>query len=259
MEILTSARPVLLLPLILVLGLPLCADVCNPSDFQGPYGFRLSGETTISGESKPVASLGRLVLASDGKITGYSTAMFAGYLLGNPVTGTFEARWDCTITWSLEDDSGAFQHFSGVATSDGKTVHFSQTDTGGAQQGSMVRMPVACKVSDLRKAYAFTLSGSTVPMAPGEISSTAAAKGLIQSDENANFKLVTGDPPAVPTDVTIAIDAECIVDIQLTLPAAGAIAATPINLRGLLIDEGKEILTIETDPGAMVSATLIAP
>jgi hypothetical protein len=252
-------RLALSLTLILALGLPLCAEVCNPKDLLGPYGFQLSGETTISGESKPVAAIGRMVLADDGKISGYSTAMFAGYLLGNVVTGTFEARWDCTINWSLQDDSGAFQHFSGVAASDGKRVHFSQTDPGGAQHGTMARTSVECKASDLRKAYAFTASGTTIPMIPGGTSSTVAAKGLIQTDENASFKLASSDHSSVPTDVTIAVDGECIVDIHLTLPATDAGTAIPAMLRGVLIDAGKEILAIQTDPGAMVSATFTAP
>jgi hypothetical protein len=243
---------------IFLAGLPLCADVCNPADLQGPYGFQLSGETTISGESKPVTNIGRMVLAGDGGISGYSTVMFAGYLLGNPITGTYEARWDCAVTWSLQDDSGAFQHFSGVATPGGGKVHFSQTDPVGAQKGVMARIPVACKTADLRKAYAFTMAGSTIPMLPGEASSTIAAKGSIQADENGNYKLAPEGGPPLTTDVAIEVDAECVVDIELTLPAADAPIATPMKLRGVLTDEGKQILAIQTDPGAMVSATFTA-
>src|ERR1039457_2384696 len=66
-------------------GLSLRADVCDPTKLAGPYGFQLSGETTISGESKPVSNVGRMALAGDGGISGYSTAMFAGYLLGNQI------------------------------------------------------------------------------------------------------------------------------------------------------------------------------
>jgi len=90
-------RLALLLILISALDLPLCAEVSNLKDLQGPYGLQLSGETTISGESKPVANLGRIVLAVDGGISGYSTVMLAGYLLGKPITGAFEVRWECTI------------------------------------------------------------------------------------------------------------------------------------------------------------------
>jgi hypothetical protein len=242
-----------------MLLLPLCADVCNPTDLQGPYGFHLSGETTISGHSMPVANIGRMVLAADGGISGSSTVMFAGYLLGNPVTGTYEARSDCTITWSLQDDSGAFQHFSGVATSDGTKVQFSQTDPGGAQHGTMARTSVECKTADLRSQYAFTLAGSTTPMVPGDTSSTIEAKGLIQSNGNAGFRMALSDSSTAMTDVTITVDTECNVDIGLTLPTTGSATSIPTILRGVLIDGGAAILAIETDPGAMVSATFTAP
>jgi hypothetical protein len=254
-------RLALSLVFISVPGLPLCADVCNPTALVGAYGFQLSGETTISGESKPVSNIGRMVLAADGGITGYSTAMFAGFLLGNPVTGSYEARWDCTISWSLQDDSGAFQHFDGVATSDGQTVHFRQADPGGAQHGIMARTPAECKASDIRKQYAFTLSGASVPMLPGAASNSVSvdAKGLIKADANANFKLALEGASAAATDVAIAVDTQCIVEIELSLPTQDAATITPVKLRGVLIHEGKEILAIETDPGAMVTAAFAAP
>ena len=244
-------------------GLPLCADVCNPADLQGPYGFQLYGDTTISGEAKPVSNLGRMVLAADGGISGYSMTMFAGFLLGNPVTGVYEAHWDCTISWSLQDDSGAFQHFSGVATSDGTTVHYSQTDPGGAQHGTLARISDECKPSDIQNAYAFTLSGTFTPMTPGDPSAPPVdAKGLIKADEHANFKLTrkgSATASATSTDATITVDAQCMVDIGLALPAEDGSAITPMKLRGVLIDGGREILAMETDPGAMVSAALTAP
>jgi hypothetical protein len=255
----TYVGPVRLLAFVFVISLPLCADVCNPASLQGPYGFQLSGDTTISGESKPVSAVGRIVLAADGTISGYSTVMFAGLLLGNPVTGIYEARWDCTVSWSLQDDSGAFQHFTGVATSDAKTVSFSQTDPGGARNGRMARTPAECKAADVGKRYEFTLSGTTIPMLPGDAAGTVNAKGLIRADENSNFKLTLTGAAAAPTDVTLAVDAQCVVDMQLAVPAQDAATITPMTLRGVLVDDGKEILAIQTDAGAMVSAAFIAP
>src|SRR5271155_586859 len=89
------------------------ADVCDPAKLEGAYGFELSGQTNISGESKPVVSVGRLVFDGQGVVSGYSSINFSGFFLGNPVTGKYEAHTDCTITWTLQDDSGAFQNFDG--------------------------------------------------------------------------------------------------------------------------------------------------
>src|SRR6058998_1132403 len=109
------------------------ADVCNPAKLFGPYAFQLSGTTTISSAPKPTASLGRIVFDGQGKVSGTSSAMFEGLLLGNPVTGSYEAKTDCTLTWQLQDDSGAYQHFSGSLSGDLSRGQFQQTDPGGAQ------------------------------------------------------------------------------------------------------------------------------
>src|ERR1051325_5310027 len=90
------------------------ADVCAPAQLIGPYAMQLSGTTSISGAPKPTAGIARVVFDGHGNLSGTASAMFAGYLLGNPVTGTYEIKSDCTITWKLQDDSGASQHFSGV-------------------------------------------------------------------------------------------------------------------------------------------------
>ena len=66
-------------------------------------------------------------------MSGTASATFSGLLLGNPVTGTYEAKSHCSVAWKLQDDSGAFQNFSGTLSTDGARVHFQQTDAGGAR------------------------------------------------------------------------------------------------------------------------------
>src|SRR5438270_842201 len=106
--------------LLLVLGATAAsaADVCDPVRFGGPYAFQLSGMTNISGTPQPTVSIGRMFFDGTGKITGTSSATFSGLLLGNPVTGSYEAHPDCTLTWKLQDDSGAYQHFAGKISAD---------------------------------------------------------------------------------------------------------------------------------------------
>src|SRR6266567_2381507 len=86
------------------LAWPVSAQYCMPQKFSGVYGFQLEGSTTISGSAKPVASMGRLEFDGQGGVSGVSSVNFAGYFLGNPVTGNYEVRADCRITWSLQDD-----------------------------------------------------------------------------------------------------------------------------------------------------------
>jgi hypothetical protein len=209
-------------------------DVCNPTKLVGPYAFQLSGSTTISGTPKPTASLGRISFDGSGSLSGTASATLSGLLLGNPVTGTYEAKSDCSVTWKLQDDSGVFQNFSGTLSTDGTRVQFRQTDPGGAQHGIMLKTSDACSAADLQKKYKFTVSGSTTPMQPGEVPHTVSAEGTLDVAENGSFQ----------------VDSDCSVHFALTLPPGPSL----MTLRGFLVNGGKEILAFQTDAGAMVAA-----
>ena len=220
------------------------ADVCNPADLIGPYAFQLTGSTDISGSPKPTASLGRITFDGQGSLSGTASAAFSGLLLGNPITGSYEAKTDCSVTWKLQDDSGAFQNFSGTLSADGTRVQFKQTDPGGAQRGIMKKTSDTCSAGDLLKTYSFTVSGSTTAMQPADVPHSVSAKGTLDIAENGSFQ----------------IESDCSVRFALTIPAQDGRIAEPslINMRGFLVDGGKEILAFQTDPGAVVAARLTA-
>jgi len=256
----TQTGIAVLLPLMFALAVPAWGeDSCTLAALQGPYGFQLSGDTTITGDPKPVTALGRIVLDGDGKIiSGYSSAMVGGFLLRNPVTGTYDTHSDCTVTWALQDDSGAFQHFNGTFTPDGKRVDFQQTDPGGAQHGIMARTRDDCKVTDLQKSYELALSGSSFPMAAGEVASTVALKGAMAADVNGNYKLTLKGSPPVITDVTVTVESDCTMQLEFTVPVENGGTGTSMKLRGFLVNGAKEIVAIQTDPGWMVSGKFTA-
>jgi hypothetical protein len=218
------------------------ADVCNPADLVGPYAFQLTGSTEISGTPKPAVSLGRISFDERGSLTGTASATFRGLLLGNPVTGSYEAKPDCSVTWKLQDDSGGFQSFSGTLSSDGTSVPFKQTDPGAAQHGIMKKIPGSCSAADLPQRYSYTVSGSTTPMLPGQVPHAVSAKGTLDIARNGSFQ----------------VESDCSVAFGLTLPPQDGQVdqPPPMNMRGFLVNGGKEILAFQTDPGAMVSARL---
>ncbi len=227
--------------LVLPLGLAAqAAGVCDPADLVGPYAFQLTGSTDISGTPQPTASLGRLAFDGRGSLSGTASATFRGLLLGNPVTGSYEAKSDCSVIWTLQDDSGGFQNFSGTLSTDGTRVQFTQTDPGGAQRGIMQKTSDACSAADLLKKYDFTVSGSTSPMQAGEVAHTVSAKGTLDIAENGSFQL----------------ESDCSVQFELTLPDQDGqdTEVSPMAMLGFLVNGGKEILAFQTDPGAMVAA-----
>src|SRR5258708_34773293 len=124
------------------------ANLCGREDVRGSYGVLLAGVTSISGEPKPAVSLARLVFDDDGKINGYSSVNFNGLLLGNPVTRAYESGSDCKLSFSLQDDSGAFQHFSGAITPGGSKVEIRQTDPDTGGQGVMMMTMEFCQLAN---------------------------------------------------------------------------------------------------------------
>jgi hypothetical protein len=229
---------------ILLVSSAVRAQVCNPVSLTGPYAFQLSGTTNISGTPKPTASLGEISLDGKGSLSGTASAMFSGFLLGNPVTGSYEAKPDCSIVWKLQDDSGAFQHFGGTYSPDGMRVQFQQTDPGGAQNGVMVKTLNICTSADLITEYTFAVSGNTTPMQEGQIARTVSAKGKVDVTANGSFQ----------------VQSDCSVLFSLTVlsDSSAGTSPFPMNMRGFLVNGGKEILAFQTDPGAMVSARLVA-
>jgi hypothetical protein len=216
------------------------AAFCDPADLVGPYAFQLTGSTDISGRPQPTASLGRIAFDGRGSLSGTASATFRGLLLGNPVTGSYQANSDCSVIWKLQDDSGGFQNFSGTLSTDGTRVQFTQTDPGGAQRGIMQKTSDTCSATDLLKKYDFTVSGSTTPMQAGEVAHTVSAKGTLDIAENGSFQ----------------VESDCSVRFEWTLPDRdGQVTGPlPMAMRGFLVNGGKEILAFQTDPGAMVAA-----
>ena len=228
------------------------AEICSETELQGPYGLQLSGTSSISGTPTQVVGVARVVFASDGTLSGYSSVNFNGLLLGNPVTGSYLVKQDCSMTFSLQDDSGAFQHFGGTARQGGDRAEFHQTDTGAKESGIIRRTSDACAMTDFQGGYSVSLSGATIPMETAGPARPVSSTGRIEADGSGKFTVkealdrADSTTPLAVTG-TYEIDADCTVRLELT----------PIKLRGILVSGGKEILAIQTDAGETVAARFI--
>jgi hypothetical protein len=228
------------------------AAICNPQDFRGSYGFLLTGTTTIGNGPKPTAAVGRLVLDGSGKLGGITSADLSGLLLGNPVTGTYEAHTDCSVTWSLQDDSGDYEHFQGTLSSDGRHVSFRQTDPGGAQDGTMMRASEDCSVNSLRGRYHLSVAGNRIDVDTGRVSGIVSISGVIDADSAGGLSF-SSDPaiPPAPAGTYESVDG-CFVHLTLRTPAE-------MHFRGVVGERGAELVGIQIDPGAAVSLHMTPP
>jgi hypothetical protein len=241
----------------LLLEARLAATACDPKDFAGAYGFLLTGTTTIGGAARPVAVVGRLVLDGWGGARGTSSAAFTGIVLGNPATGSYEVQSDCSVRWRLRDDSASWQNFAGTMTDRGARVTFRQTDPGGAGNGLMLRAPDYCPPSSFRGQFDLTLSGNSVDVYSGRAFGRVSFAGSVEADGAGGLSFTTGtDAPTVKAG-TYEFQDGCFV--QLTVPPVGGSRASEMHFRGILVDDGRTLLGMQTDPGAVVSLRLSRP
>jgi hypothetical protein len=231
---------------ILLGRLGYAADVCNSANFPGVYGFVLSGTTTISGESKPVVSVARLVFESPGKVSGTSSVNFGGLFLGNPVTGQYTLKSDCSLGWTLQDDSGNSQSFAGKLSLDGRHVDFGQTDPGSPQRGVMVRTAESCPSSDFRGRYRIRITGTRTDMETGKASGVVNMNGAVEADGNTGLRFAPDrDSPSID-EASYEMEGACLLRVTLTK------TGQTMNFRAIVANEGKEVMGIETDAGATV-------
>jgi hypothetical protein len=217
-----------ILPLLLLAG-PAAAQVCGNFDLSGAYGFQLSGNSTISGAPKPIGAIGRLVFETGGRVSGVSSVNFGGLFLGNPVTGTYTQAADCTLTVDLQDDSGGWQHFRGKLTPGGARARFQQTDAGAGARGALAKLPASCGADVVNGRYAVNIDGR---------------RTVTSADGRGNLSWNAGD--AVNTG-TYTVDGDCFAEIQFGM-----------KLRGIVVDGGKTVFAVQTDPLKVATATFTA-
>ena len=249
-------RSSVLLVLATLAATPAAADVCGRNDVYGSYGFQLTGTTTIGVNGpQPQAAMGRLQFGDDRVVSGVSSVNLNGYFLGNPVTGTYEFHTDCTLTFQLQDDSGAFQHFQGLATSGGKSVEIHQTDPGAGGRGVLDRTPASCSAASLKGSYALAITGTASQFAtdqtPGAVFSLG---GTLDADGAGNLALTTAD--GAKTTGSYTVDSDCIAEMQVGVTAGDS--AGIVKVRGVLVKDGKLVLGVESDPAHTAAVRLTA-
>lgn len=232
------------------------AAVCNPGDLQGVYGFQLTGTATIGRGPQPVVSLGRLVFGSDHTVNGVSSLTFTGLYLGNPVTGMYDAQADCSVSWTLQHDSGNYQHLTDTMTGDGSRAEVRQEDPIGHTQGVLVKTAAACRESDFQARYRYSLAGQRIDVNTGQVDGSVSASGSLNRHGN-QVTLTPAGQPDLRTTGDFAVDSDCFVDLDLTVPDQAG-GTFEMKFRGILVNGGNELLGMATDPGTAVSLRLTA-
>ena len=171
------------------------------------------------------------------------------------MTGNYTAQQDCSVFWSLQDDSGNFQHFQGTMTGDGKRVTFRQTDPGGVENGTMARTAADCNAASLTGRYRLSVSGNTIDVDSARNTGSISVKGSLDADGAGGLAFST--KPGLPPTAAGSYEFEdgCVIHLVLRLPLTGGQTAN-LNFRGIFADGASSVFGIQTDPGSAVSLRL---
>ena len=178
---------------------------------EGAYGFQLSGSSDISGRpARSAVWAGWCLKAIAVRSAATRSVNFNGFFLGNPVTGSWEFQNDCTLTWTMQDDSGNFQHFKGTAHPGGARVDYVQTDKGSGSKGSLRKIAPTCSAAAFQGQYRFSMSGSTTPFAGGA-PVTDSVRTTADADGAGKLTITRGEEKE---SAAYTVDSDCFVQID---------------------------------------------
>lgn len=236
---------------------------CSNADLRGTYGFsangmNLNGAPLPPGLLGPFASAGSAVYDGEGNVSLSAIASFNGALQPAAASGTYEVGPDCLFTSSLDNGTS----FLGVIADGGRELFILQTTPFTAIAGSAEKqrsgLPRAgdlaalrqqrCTSKTIRGTHAFIAQGfAAPPTVPPEAAGPLAGVGTVEYDADGSFLLkaqrsVSGtlDPAVLPLGGRYQVEADCGITMAFDVG---------FHFSGVIVDGGREIRFVETDPG----------
>lgn len=228
------------------------ARPCSDISLSGTYGFLHLG--TDSNGTPATAAVSQLTFDSARRtFTGETTASHDGVIATEPLTGTYTVADNCTGTGT----PAAGSPFSIVVTSTGFLAVHLLSEGFALRQGSST-----CTNAGVRGNFGFETTGTFLAGAPttgavafiGELKLTVnrfgegVISGHVASSEGATFLTFAEEP----VTGAYTVDKEC----------RGTAVIAPkghseMHFSFVVVDCGKQMLAIETDPYTVVSGTLV--
>jgi hypothetical protein len=237
---------------------------CSVATLKGRYGFAVQGSTDAASGLPPAlqgpfAAVGTTEYDAAGQVTiAARSASFNGIARQVPAeTGRYSVDGNCVVT---------AQYPSGVTTRNvlidgGRAMFAMQTNPGTTIGGLSQRTARAddvdgrrrrCTLDDLAGRYGFLAEGvAGPPTLPLTAAAPLVGNGVVQLQRDGSFsatalRSVGGMQDAQPLALAgrFSVDADCAVSMHFD---AG------FNFVGTVVDGGREILFVETDPGTSLT------
>jgi hypothetical protein len=219
---------------------------CTPGTISGSYGYVNSGFIA----AVPYAEYGQFAADGKGSFAGSSTVSVGGAIAARVLSGNYTMTAACTGISVFQDSLGNVAHFTFTVDGNGSAIEFVQTDSGTVVSGQAQHLASACDASAFSGPYTYATSGWLAAF--GTYVPTADA-GRFVTDGKGGF---TGKSTFSAAGVVgrrtfsgaYSIKSGCSGTVALTDSVGNA-----VTLAVSLVNNGQEILFIQTDAGTVAS------
>lgn len=249
-------------PIIILVSLAFSSyawAACSNASVNGTYGF--AGGDPVGSDS-PTTVVGQFTVDSSNlTFAGTETVSNDGVIAPNlPVTGTYSIASNCTATGTISVNGGEPANIYFVVTSIGLRTLYGKSGT--TQTSNATPQGTAtCTNAGVKGTFGFEAGGIFLTGAPfvgpvalvGELSLTVngSGNGVINGLMSASEDGTIYPFSQTPVTGTYSITSNCQGTASITLKGQ-----TAMNYSLVVVNGGKEILAIETDPDTTVTGTL---
>lgn len=235
---------------------------CSDATFNGSYGFLNSGYQVNGPDGSALASPIPFAVATADSFDGagnlsiyFRTINTGGAVDQATGTGTYSVNADCSFTASLTLSTGSTTHFSGTLFDSGKKTFSVVTDPGSVITAVGEKMGVGpCSNATLNGNYGFYATGSLLTGSDGSslaqplpyaVAGNATFDGAGNGASSVNINS-GGTPTQQTRSFTYSVNSDCTFTATVDAGAAGT-----SHRSGVVVDGGKTMYVIGTDPGAV--------
>jgi len=238
------------------------AATCSNASLSGTYGFLHGG---VDSHGAPAAAVTQATFDSTtGTFTGEDTENIDGVMVPSSVTATYEVAKDCTVTAQVTLTTGGQSenvNVSFVVTSKGFLFLFQKP--GGISSGFGVKQgSPTCTNTGVEGVFGFETTGLFLTGAPA--TGPVAFIGELKLTVDPAGKGVISGQIAGSEDGTILTFAEEPVtgSYRVNMDCRGTATIKPegqpeMHFSFVVVDDGKEMLVVETDSDSVVNGTLV--
>jgi len=228
---------------------PASAGSCSVATASGVWGYISSG---FDSYGLPRTSVAQATVDNKGNLTGWVTVSDYGTIVTVPYTGTVSISKKCTGSFTLTFPDGSTRSENFVMDDNKKGYQHILTG-GGVESGyASVQGPAVCGLTGKKQTFAVRLSGYYYLGNNGPVAivgqETRDGKGNLSGTVTLNLN---GMVDTQPFTGTYTENANCTGTEQIIVSGG----YLPANFSYVVVNGGKEKLTIETDSNTVVSGT----